>query len=91
MTKSTPIPDDCREQFREEGYFILEDAIAQDHLQILRDSCDRLMGVVIKSHGGADSVAFQNAVRTALVEAQKGVPTQIGELLEKQATLEQEN
>ena len=46
---------------------------------------------MIKSHGGADSVAFQNAVRTALVEAQKGVPTQIGELLEKQATLEQEN
>ena len=48
-----------------------------------------LNGIVIQSHGGADAVAFQNAVRTALVEAQKGVPTQIGELLEKQAKLEQ--
>ncbi|MGD8745187.1 MAG: phosphate acyltransferase PlsX [Gammaproteobacteria bacterium] len=43
-----------------------------------------LNGIVIKSHGDADSVAFGNALQTALIEAQKGVPTQIGELLEQQ-------
>jgi glycerol-3-phosphate acyltransferase PlsX len=46
-----------------------------------------LNGIVIKSHGGADAVAFGNAIRTALVEAQKGVPTQIGDLLEQQRTI----
>src|SRR5690606_2780464 len=33
-----------------------------------------LNGVVLKSHGGADQVAFETAVRTAIVEARKGVP-----------------
>ncbi|KPK60546.1 MAG: phosphate acyltransferase [Gammaproteobacteria bacterium SG8_31] len=46
-----------------------------------------LNGIVIKSHGGADAMAFCNAIRTALVEAQKGVPTQIGDLLERQRTI----
>jgi glycerol-3-phosphate acyltransferase PlsX len=40
-----------------------------------------LAGVVIKSHGGADRVSFANAVRVAVVEARKGLPEQIGELL----------
>jgi glycerol-3-phosphate acyltransferase PlsX len=40
-----------------------------------------LAGVVIKSHGGADRRAFASAVRVAMVEAYKGVPTQIGELM----------
>lgn len=43
-----------------------------------------LRGIVIKSHGSADAVAYGNAVRTAIVEIKKGVPTQIGDLLEKQ-------
>ena len=42
-----------------------------------------LAGVVIKSHGGADRAGFANAVRVAIVEARKGVPSQIGDLLEK--------
>jgi glycerol-3-phosphate acyltransferase PlsX len=37
--------------------------------------------VVIKSHGGADRAAFASAVRVAIVEARKGVPRQIGELM----------
>jgi phosphate acyltransferase len=41
-----------------------------------------LNGVVLKSHGGADQVAFETAVRTAVVEARKGVPVQIGRLIE---------
>jgi phosphate acyltransferase len=43
-----------------------------------------LNGVVLKSHGGADQVAFETAVNTAIVEARKGVPVQIGRLIEKQ-------
>ena len=40
-----------------------------------------LTGVVIKSHGSADTVSFANAIHVGLVEARKGVPTQIGNLL----------
>ena len=43
-----------------------------------------LNGVVIKSHGGADKLAFEIAVQTAIVEARKGVPVQIGKLIEDQ-------
>lgn len=40
-----------------------------------------LNGIVIKSHGSADSYAFQHAIETALVEVRNGVPKQIGALL----------
>ncbi|HVY22078.1 MAG TPA: phosphate acyltransferase PlsX [Steroidobacteraceae bacterium] len=43
-----------------------------------------LNGVVIKSHGHADAYAFSHAVRVAIVEARKGVPSQVGRLLEAQ-------
>ncbi len=43
-----------------------------------------LNGVVLKSHGGADQMAFETAVGTAVVEARKGVPVQIGKLIEEQ-------
>jgi glycerol-3-phosphate acyltransferase PlsX len=43
-----------------------------------------LNGIVLKSHGGADVVAFEVAVNTAIVEARKGVPVQIGKLIEGQ-------
>ncbi len=32
-----------RQQYRDEGFFIVENAISESHLQILRDSCDRLI------------------------------------------------
>lgn len=48
-----------------------------------------LNGIVIKSHGGADGPAFANAVKTAILEARKGVPTQISRLLADQPFLEQ--
>jgi len=44
-----------------------------------------LTGVVIKSHGSADIVSFANAIGVGLVEARKGVPTQISNLLKAQA------
>ncbi len=43
-----------------------------------------LNGIVIKSHGSADSYAFQHAIETALVEVKKQVPTQIGNLLQQE-------
>lgn len=43
-----------------------------------------LAGVVIKSHGSADAVSFRNAIRVAILEARKGVPTQIANLLAAQ-------
>jgi glycerol-3-phosphate acyltransferase PlsX len=43
-----------------------------------------LKGVVIKSHGSADAYSFAHAIRVAIVEARKGVPTQLGQLLQAQ-------
>jgi len=44
-----------------------------------------LDGIVIKSHGGADSYAFQHAIDTAIVEVRNQVPQQIGNLLQREA------
>ena len=44
-----------------------------------------LNGIVIKSHGGADSYAFQHAIETALVEVRNQVPKQIASLLQQEA------
>ncbi|MEN8259874.1 MAG: phosphate acyltransferase PlsX [Pseudomonadota bacterium] len=41
-----------------------------------------LRGIVIKSHGGADAIAFANAIQIALLEVEKNVPTRIGERVE---------
>ncbi len=49
-----------------------------------------LNGVVIKSHGSADSYTFGHALRVAVIEARKGVPTQITELLQAQPPLAQD-
>ncbi len=43
-----------------------------------------LNGIVIKSHGGADSYAFQHAIDTAVVEVHNQVPKQIGKLLQRE-------
>jgi phosphate acyltransferase len=43
-----------------------------------------LSGVVIKSHGSADRISFGNAIHVGLIEARKGVPTQISNLLRVQ-------
>jgi glycerol-3-phosphate acyltransferase PlsX len=40
-----------------------------------------LNGIVIKSHGSADSIAFGNAIRVALLEVEKDVPGRISHLL----------
>ncbi len=43
-----------------------------------------LDGIVIKSHGGADSLAFQHAIDLAIVEVRDQLPQQIGTLLQKE-------
>jgi len=43
-----------------------------------------LNGIVIKSHGSADAVAFQHAIDTAIVEIRNQLPQQIGTLLQKE-------
>jgi len=84
-----------KEEFNRNTLRRLQGLGAQSALQSLRRRLDSrryngaslvgLNGVVIKSHGGADQVAFENAVQTAIVEARKGVPVQIGRLIEEQA------
>jgi glycerol-3-phosphate acyltransferase PlsX len=41
-----------------------------------------LRGIVVKSHGGADAVAFANAIRIAEIEVEKDVARRIGERIE---------
>lgn len=40
------ITDQHRQQYIDEGYFILERAISDEHLQIMRDACDHLIGIM---------------------------------------------
>jgi glycerol-3-phosphate acyltransferase PlsX len=43
-----------------------------------------LNGIVIKSHGGADAIAFQHSIDLAIVEVRNQLPQQIGTLLQKE-------
>ena len=66
--------------------------VALPVLRTLRDRIDPrkyngaslvgLQGIVIKSHGGADSIAFANAIRVAVVETRNQVPQRINKQLE---------
>ncbi|MCK8516492.1 phosphate acyltransferase PlsX [Methylonatrum kenyense] len=41
-----------------------------------------LRGIVVKSHGGADRIAFATAIETAILEVEKGVPTLIDQSID---------
>ena len=43
-----------------------------------------LQGIVIKSHGGADVVAFANAIKIAILEVEKAIPQRINKHLTAQ-------
>lgn len=83
-----------REEFHRNFVRGLQGLVAKSALEALRGRLDPrryngaslvgLNGVVIKSHGSADQLAFETAVNTAIVEARKGVPVQIGKLVETQ-------
>ena len=84
-----------REEFTANPWRRLAALMAQPALAGLRDRLDPrryngagmvgLAGVVIKSHGSADTTAFAHAVRLAVAEARNGVPSHIGERLKLQA------
>ena len=40
-----------------------------------------LQGIVIKSHGSADALAFANAIKIAMLEVEKAVPQRINKHL----------
>ncbi|HVY67169.1 MAG TPA: phosphate acyltransferase PlsX [Gammaproteobacteria bacterium] len=83
-----------KEEFQRNAIRGLQGLVAQSALQALRERLDArryngaslvgLNGIVIKSHGSADQFAFENAVKTAIVEARKGILVQIGQLIESQ-------
>jgi glycerol-3-phosphate acyltransferase PlsX len=84
-----------KEEFQRNSLRKLQGLAASSALYALRARLDSrryngatlvgLNGIVLKSHGGADQLAFETAVKTAIVEARKGVPVQIGKLIEKQS------
>jgi glycerol-3-phosphate acyltransferase PlsX len=83
-----------KEEFRRNLLRGVQGLVARSALEAIRMRLDPrryngaslvgLNGVVLKSHGSADELAFETAVRTAIVEARKGVPVQIGKLIENQ-------
>ncbi|MEE4185144.1 MAG: phosphate acyltransferase PlsX [Gammaproteobacteria bacterium] len=70
--------------------------VALPVLKNLRDALDPrryngasflgLNGIVVKSHGGADTVAFQQAIQVAMLEVEKGVPDTINKMLSAQTS-----
>ncbi len=83
-----------KQEFRSSFYGRISGLIAWPVLRALAKRLDPrryngaslvgLNGIVIKSHGGADQIAFQQAIHTAMIEAEKQVPSQIGRLLSEQ-------
>jgi glycerol-3-phosphate acyltransferase PlsX len=83
-----------KEEFHKNMLRGLQGLVASSALDAIRERLDPrryngaslvgLNGVVLKSHGSADKFAFETAVKTAIVEARKGVPVQIGKLIETQ-------
>lgn len=81
-----------REEFRRNVLTRLAGLIAMPVLRAFRRRIDPrryngasllgLRGIVIKSHGGADALAFENAIDVAALEVQKAVPDRIDHLLE---------
>ena len=81
-----------KEEFHRSVLRSVQGLVAKSAIEALRGRLDPrryngaslvgLNGIVIKSHGSADQFAFENAVQAAIVEARKGVPVQIGQLIE---------
>lgn len=80
-----------REEFRRNVLTRLAGLVALPVLRALRRRLDPrryngasllgLRGVVVKSHGGADALAFEQAIDVGILEARKSVPTLIDERL----------
>ncbi len=83
-----------REEFRRTAFTRLLAFMALPVLRALKRRLDPrhyngasllgLKGVVVKSHGGSDSVSYSSAIRIAILEVQNQVPQRISCLLEQQ-------
>lgn len=81
-----------KEEFNRNALTKLAGLIAMPILKSFRNKFDPrqyngaslagLRGIVIKSHGGADVLAFENAINIALIEIDKEVPEMISSRLE---------
>jgi glycerol-3-phosphate acyltransferase PlsX len=80
-----------REEFTRTWYAKLAAMAAYPVLKSLRNRMDPrlyngasllgLQGIVIKSHGGADSVAFANAIKIGILEIKENIPGKIADLV----------
>lgn len=80
-----------KEEFNRTPLTRLAGLIAMPALRALRARIDPreyngatligLKGIVVKSHGSADTLAFQHAIEVALAETSKNVPARIGSLI----------
>jgi phosphate acyltransferase len=83
-----------REEFRRTSFTRLLAFMALPVLRALKRRLDPrhyngasllgLKAVVVKSHGGSDSVSYASAIRIAILEVQNQVPQRISRLLEQQ-------
>ncbi len=83
-----------REEFRRTAFTRLLAFMALPVLRALKRRLDPrhyngasllgLKGVVVKSHGGSDSVSYASAIRIAILEVQNQVPQRISRLMEQQ-------
>ena len=83
-----------REEFRKTAFTRLLALVAMPVLHAIRRRLDPrhyngasllgLRGVVVKSHGGTDSIGFASAIRIAILEVQNQVPQRIGAMMEEQ-------
>ncbi|MFV2055018.1 MAG: phosphate acyltransferase PlsX [Thiohalomonadales bacterium] len=81
-----------KQEFRRNWFTKLVGVIATPVLHAFKDKIDHrryngasllgLQGIVIKSHGGADELAFQYAIKEAIVEVEKNVVARIKDQLE---------
>ncbi|OOC10899.1 phosphate acyltransferase PlsX [Thioalkalivibrio halophilus] len=87
------ITSNMKAEFRSSLYSRLAGLMALPVLRRLRQRFDHrryngasllgLQGIVIKSHGSADSLAFANAIRIARIEAEANIATRIDKQLER--------
>lgn len=81
-----------REEFNKNIFTKLAGMVAMPVLNALKGKIDPrryngaslvgLQGIVIKSHGGADVVAYSSAIREAVIEVSKNVPERISKHVE---------
>lgn len=81
-----------KQEFKKNPFTMLAGLIAMPVLKAFRRRIDPreyngaslvgLQGIVIKSHGGADALAFSNAIHEAILEVDKNVPQRISRQLE---------